>query len=347
MSTTSWQEDERVHALNERMKRSSLQGHWQMDRRREELKPWIWRWADVYECVVESGEVVPIGGQGSANNRRTVQLVNPMVDGRTTKTIQMSIQLVNAGETATAHRHAFNAMRFVVESAGMYTTANGEQMIMEPGDLLLQPGWAWHDHTNNTDKPAIWLDVLDSPITAYLNAGFSEPFGEGDLQPITKPDGWSLKRLGVMRPRTKVEGNQALAYTYKWTDTLRALEEMDAAGERDPYDGVRLEYTNPVTGGPTMPVMGCLIQMLRPGEETLAHRHTGNTIHHVVQGHGVTTVGRETPERFEWGERDFLYLPPWTWHKHQNLSKNEPAIVFSVTDRPVLEALGLWREEKG
>lgn len=79
MSTTSWQEDERVLALHERMRQSSLQGHWQMDRRPEELKPWVWRWADVYECVVESGEVVPIGAQGSANNRRTVQLVNPMV----------------------------------------------------------------------------------------------------------------------------------------------------------------------------------------------------------------------------------------------------------------------------
>ena len=67
----------------------------------------------------------------------------------------------------------------------------------------------------------------------------------------------------------------------------------------------------------------------------------------VVQGRGVTTVGRETPEEMEWGERDFLYLPPWAWHKHENLSKNEPAIVFSVNDRPVLEALGLWREENG
>ena len=203
MSTTSWLEDERVHALHERMKQSSLRGHWQMDRRPQELKPWIWRWADVYECVVESGEVVPIGGQGSANNRRTVQLVNPMVEGRTTKTIQMSIQLVKPGETATAHRHAFNAMRFVVESAGMYTTANGEEMIMDPGDLLLQPGWAWHDHTHNTDKPARWPAVPDSPVPGHLNPGSRDPCREWSPRPVAPVKrqsvvaGRSLERIGM------------------------------------------------------------------------------------------------------------------------------------------------------
>jgi gentisate 1,2-dioxygenase len=29
------------------------------------------------------------------------------------------------------------------------------------------------------------------------------------------------------------------------------------------------------------------------------------------------------------------------------MSKKEPAIIFSVTDRPVLESLGLFREEQG
>lgn len=35
----------------------------------------------------------------------------------------------------------------------------------------------------------------------------------------------------------------------------------------------------------------------------------------------------------------------WRWHRHANLSKTEPAILFSVTDRPVLEMTGLDREE--
>jgi gentisate 1,2-dioxygenase len=37
----------------------------------------------------------------------------------------------------------------------------------------------------------------------------------------------------------------------------------------------------------------------------------------------------------------------WNWHHFKNTSNNEPAIFFSVTDRPVLESLGLFREEEG
>jgi len=32
---------------------------------------------------------------------------------------------------------------------------------------------------------------------------------------------------------------------------------MADSGESSEYDGVLLEYKNPVTGGPTMPTIGC------------------------------------------------------------------------------------------
>jgi gentisate 1,2-dioxygenase len=38
-------------------------------------------------------------------------------------------------------------------------------------------------------------------------------------------------------------------------------------------------------------------------------------------------------------------VPSWNWHHFENKSKKDPAIIFSVTDRPVLESLGLFREE--
>jgi len=37
-------------------------------------------------------------------------------------------------------------------------------------------------------------------------------------------------------------------------------------------------------------------------------------------------------------------LPLWNWHAHENNSK-EPAILFSINDRPAIEALGYFREE--
>ena len=339
----------RLEALERRLAEASMAGHWQTDRRRmPALEPALWPWETISSTLRESGEVVTMGEAGEANNRRTVQLVNPALPDvkSTSRTLQVSIQLVKPGETAETHRHTFNAMRFVVESAGMYTNANGEQMVMEPGDLLVQPGWAWHDHVNNTSEPAVWLDLHDNPMTQYFDSMASEVYGEAAAQPITKPDGFGRSQYGAVRPRGAAAQPKAVAYSYKWTDTLRSLEAM-AGGEGDPFDGVLLEYVNPITGGGTLPTIGCWVQMLRPGEATRPHRHTASTVYHTLRGDGVTTVGKAEPTELRWGERDCFFVPAWHWHQHRNESASEPAILFSVTDRPAVEALGFFREEGG
>jgi gentisate 1,2-dioxygenase len=38
-------------------------------------------------------------------------------------------------------------------------------------------------------------------------------------------------------------------------------------------------------------------------------------------------------------------VPSLGWHRHVNRSKTAPVLLFSVSDRPVLESLGLYREE--
>jgi gentisate 1,2-dioxygenase len=339
--------NQRLEALQKRLAANSLSGHWQRRERPQPLQPYLWPWSVIHSCLEESGEVVGLGKSGDATARRTVQLINPAltVEKATTRTLQVSVQLVKPGETAECHRHTFNAMRFVIQSKGMYTTAGGEQMIMEPGDLLIQPGWAWHDHTNKTNEPAVWLDLLDHPLTRYLDSMFSEVYAEGAAQPITKPDGYSRRRFGTVRPKTDAGENKAVAFSYKWKETLPVLEKLAAAEESyDPYDGVLLEYTNPLTGGPTLPTIGAWVQMLRPGETTRPHRHTSCAVYHAVQGRGVTILGER--EEFPWGEKDCFFVPPWQWHRHRNLSSQEPAILFSITDRPTIQTLGFYREEK-
>ena len=82
--------------------------------------------------------------------------------------------------------------------------------------------------------------------------------------------------------------------------------------------------------------------MLRPGEKLRAHRHTGSAVYYVVQGNGETIIdGR----RFAWGKGDIIALPSWALHGHANLSSRDAAVLFSIQDRPVLEALGLYKEE--
>ena len=103
-----------------------------------------------------------------------------------------------------------------------------------------------------------------------------------------------------------------------------------------------MNYVNPVTGGPVMQTIGAGMQMLRPGERTKAHRHTGSFVYQVAKGSGYSIIGGK---RFEWQERDIFCVPSWAWHEHANASDRDDACLFTFNDLPVMRALGLYREE--
>jgi gentisate 1,2-dioxygenase len=83
--------------------------------------------------------------------------------------------------------------------------------------------------------------------------------------------------------------------------------------------------------------------MLRPGEVTKPHRHTSTAIYHAFRGSGFTVIG---DTRFEWKQGDSFSVPLWNMHHHGNES-HEEAILFSMNDRPLMEALDFYREEAG
>jgi gentisate 1,2-dioxygenase len=218
---------------------------------------------------------------------------------------------------------------------------------MEPGDLLTQPTWTWHGTTNTGAEPAIWFTAMDSTLMQHLDNWVNERYPESFSQPITKPDGYHMSRLGALRPTAGLGVNLSYPIKYCWRDTIAALEATAAAGESDPFDGVVLDYVEPRSGGPTTATLHCRIQLLRPGEATQSHRHTGSTVYHVVRGNGAVQVGASRGDEvsLSWQERDCFNVPTWYWHRLQNFSLHAPAILFSVTDRPIFEALRLYREQ--
>jgi gentisate 1,2-dioxygenase len=326
--------------LHEKFAQLGLRGYWQNQRESQRMEPKLWRWKDIYPVLMETTEVIRIGPDAF---RRNVGLQTG------SKTLAMGFQIVLPGETAAAHRHANTALRFVVSGGGAYTTSNGEPMMMAPGDLLIQPNWVWHDHVNDSKEPIIWIDALDAGVVSFLDAsGFREEWAEGKQQPLTKATGASRRLYGpARRLRVEYEGAAGVPYHYKWGEALDAMKELVDQGCNDPYDGYYIEYKNPIDGGHTFLTMTCYLQMLQPGQETRFHRHTGTVLYHVVQGRGVTTVDKTDAATMQWDEHDSFSLPSWRWHAHKNLSDREPAILFSVSDRPLLKMTGLDREENG
>ena len=99
---------EGLAALHERMASWSLAGHWQPRRELAPLEPRLWRWEQIYTCLTEAGEVVKLGED---TGRRTVQLINPALtqEKATTRTIQMSVQLVKPGDLSRLDAAFFGA----------------------------------------------------------------------------------------------------------------------------------------------------------------------------------------------------------------------------------------------
>jgi gentisate 1,2-dioxygenase len=303
------------------------------------VRPQMWRWVDVFPNLVRAGELVGL----DQAERRTARLLNEgLLDTSTrftTHTMQASLQYLKPGERAQAHHHTQAGIRFVTQGSGAYTTTNGQRCVMETGDLILTPQLAWHDHANESDQVLVWLDGLDLPLIKSLNQVVFEPYYKA-AQDVTIDSDEIRPLFGAARPAS---GQPNAFFHYKWRDTYAALTSIGAEGRPpDPFDGHLLEYINPTTGGPTLPTMQCTIQLLPPRHDTQAHRHTSTVIYHVAQGSGATFI---EGERFDWQRGDTLVVPVWHTHRHSNPSPGEDAILFSMSDAPVLRALELYREE--
>jgi gentisate 1,2-dioxygenase len=48
-------------------------------------------------------------------------------------------------------------------------------------------------------------------------------------------------------------------------------------------------------------------------------------------------------EVLSWGPHDVLVVPGWSSYRHE---ASDDAILFSLSDRPVQQALGLWRDQQ-
>jgi gentisate 1,2-dioxygenase len=333
-----------VALLDRDMAAKNLSGYWRLGMEglpsypMTSVEPCHWKWADVRESLVRAGEVISL----EDSERRVVRLVNPGLQRErafATHTLQISFQYVKPGENARAHRHTPAALRFVVEGNGAYTTVNGQKCVMEPGDLILTPKLTWHDHSNESAEPMLWLDGLDFPLITALHQVMQERYPER-RQPIEKNSEEIAQKLGE-----SLRHGLPLAdlFHYKWRDTEKSLLALAGSpAARNPFDGYLLEYRNPLTGGPTMTTIQCAVQLLRPGDKTESHRHTSTVIYHVFRGRGATDMGER---RFEWEQGDSFVVPLWCAHRHLNRSSSDEAILFSVSDAPVLKALDLYREE--
>ena len=310
---------------------------------KSESVPVLWRYADLREPVLRSLDLVAPEKAG----RRVIYLNNP---GRREQAaavgwLYSGLQVMKAGETASAHQHSASALRFIMEGKGAYTVVDGHKMTLGENDFVLTPNGSWHEHgveASGTD--CIWQDGLDIPLVNALEANFYKV--HPDLkQPVAYAVDDATLTWGAPGLQPALQDWQkpySPLLKYEWEPTYESLTRFAKATDGSPFDGVLMNYVNPLTGGPVMQTIGATMQMLRPGERTKAHRHTGSFVYQCAKGQGWSVINGR---RFDWRERDIFVIPSWMYHEHANASDTEDACLFSFHDLPAIRALGLYREE--
>jgi gentisate 1,2-dioxygenase len=269
-------------------------------------------------------------------------LENPALKGTTfaTTTLYAGLQLILPGEIARTHRHAPNALRFIVEGEGAYTAVEGERAPMRPGDFVTTPGWAWHDHGNLGSEPVVWLDGLDTAFANLFGAHFREDYPQ-ETQPVARPDGDAGARYGanLLPLEYRADGRASPVLCYPYERAREALESLARAGEPHPAHGYKVRYSNPATGGHPFPTMAAFMQWLPRGYAGGRYRSTDGAVFCVVEGRGTASVGEA---RWEFAPHDVFVVPSWEYCR---LAADEDCVLFSYSDRAAQEALGFWREE--
>jgi len=303
----------------------------------------IWKYAKLRDLIMESGRVI----SAAEAIRRVLVLENPGLPGKSsiTSNLYAGLQLILPGEIAPSHRHTQSALRFIVEGKGAWTAVDGERTTMHPGDFIITPSWTWHDHGNpaveDGGEPVVWLDGLDIPLLQQLDAGFAETYSE-ETQPITRAEGDSFARYGynMLPVRYEPKNGNSPIFNYPYARSREALDILLRTAELDAWDGVKLRYVNPANGGYPMPTMATFMQLLPKGFRGRAYRTTDATVFSVVEGSGIAHIGEQM---FAFEPRDIFVVPAWQTARFET---DADAVLFSYSNRPVLAALDLLREER-
>jgi gentisate 1,2-dioxygenase len=272
--------------------------------------PYIWKYEVLRALLLRAADFIT----AEEAQRRVFRLDNPGLEsGRTTDTLFAGLQCILSGERAPAHRHTPFALRLVIEGNGAYTSVDGERIWMEPGDLILTPSWRYHDHGKTGEGPMIWLDGLDTPLFRYMGIAFQEA--------------WTAAResLADAPPDSNLR--------FPWVEMRARLD-----SEPGPY--AMLFYLDRYTGAQIGKTIGARAERIAGGVRSPGRRMTASNIFNVIAGSGHTTIGSTT---VEWEPGDTFAVPAWYPHTHE-AHGTETAYLFSYSDRPMLESLGLYRE---
>jgi gentisate 1,2-dioxygenase len=298
----------------------------------ETAPPALWPWRTMRPLIERAVALT----SPAAAERRVLSLIDPQAregEFHTITNLNAGLQIILPGEVARPHRHSPDALRFVLEGDGAVTRVDGKLAPMMRGDLVLTPGWCWHEHWHEGDGKIVWLDVLNVHTHLHLGTFVFEPGPPHDVPVLPPDEAFAFANVVPDLP----PGGPSPVFRYPLAAARAALDAAPPA-----RDGSRrVRYVNPQNGGPVMPLLDCYLVRLDPGTPTLPFQTSAHAVCAVVEGRGASTVGTTA---FSWEPNDIFSLPSQTAVVHRAA---EPSYLFVVTDRELYRRLDLLVETYG
>jgi len=254
-----------------------------------------------------------------------------------THSLYAGLQLILPGETAPAHRHTQSALRFILLGQGAYTAVDGEKVTMGVGDFVITPSWTFHDHGNPSDEPMVGWRARRASGRAARCAVMEKGSQEVQQTHLDEGDQPGPVRNTMKPVEYKARSRTLAAVLVPYERTREALRTMSRG--RDPHAcwGHKAPIHQPGDGRWAMPTIGR--RSCSSAEGIIAERTTLDHSNRVcaVEGSGRCRIGGET---LAFGPRDVFVCRRGAYR----LEADDQAVLFSFSDRPVQQALDLWRE---
>ena len=292
--------------------------------------PFLWSYKnDIEGLLKRSAELVT----AEDTDRRSLVLINPGLSPR----------------RATVSTLYASAVRLGLIGSENFTGVEGEDITFGHGDLVLTPRDTWHNHGNVGDTPAINLSVLDYPLVESLNAlSFDHDYREDGVakkkQSARFASDYSASVYGAGGLKARFVnhyrgvGGSSPMYVYRYEAVREMLEKHRDV--ENPHEAVLIEYTDPLTGGPVYKTMGFFMQMLRPGERTLAVKQSASLLVSPLEKGSGSCQAVVDGKAFDLELFDTLALPGGVWTEYVNNS-GAPVVLFVASDEPALAHFGL------
>jgi len=94
------------------------------------------------------------------------------------RTISVTIGLLEPGQTTSRHRHTYETILYVLEGQGC-TIIEDRHVEWRAGDAVYIPVWAWHQHVNASDTARCrYVACENAPLLQNLAAAIRQEDGD-------------------------------------------------------------------------------------------------------------------------------------------------------------------------